>query len=276
MMPHYKGRKIQEIIKDEEVVGHIYGFNLKPLKYDDEKELEQYISKIKEVIDVEYTSIYIEETLPLEVKKTIEDGLSIIHTDGKDIRIYNIPYIIEALIHKLKRDIIKEEILVLSNNKEECLKIIDPLSNEFSFISVFGLNEIDGEEVYEEILDNTGISVYLPQGNSISLRRYGLIINTVDHLSLTFKDIRKNAVIIDFSETKSFAGVNRYVIEDITIEISNLGFIDNPWINDEISSDLYRCLFKEEYRRFCRIFRDNSWITIDDFINQGNKIKGGY
>mgnify|MGYP000872848933 FL=1 len=275
-MPKYKGKKLQDIIIDEEIVGHIYGINLNPLNINSEKEIKEYIFNINEVIEDEYTSIYIEEEFPLAIIRKIEEDLSMNKLDGKSIRLFNIPYIIERLMLKMKRDILKEEILIISEIKEETLKIIDDLSNRFNFISVFGLNEMDEEDVYEEVLENAGISIYYPLGNDISLRKYKVIINTVDELLMNFKDIRKNAIIIDFSDSKPFKGSNRYVIEDISIDISDLGLVNCPWISKEISVSLYAYLFKGKYRLFCRVFNNGKLITIEDFINQGIKIKGGF
>lgn len=272
----YKGKKIQDIIKEDNVIGHIYGISLSQLDYSDEKSLDEYISKIKEVIDDEYNHIYIEESLPLNIKKIIADNLSINLANTKDIKLYNIPYIIEALKSKLKRDIIKEEILILSNDKEEVLWIIDSISSGFSFLSVLGLNDIDSEDVYEKVLDDIGISVYYPKADSVLLKRYGLIINTLDETSLNLKDVKNNTIIIDFSEGRPFVDTNRYVIEDIYLDISDLGLNDNPWIDKEVNSDLYKCLNNGDSKIFCRIYKKGDLFTIEDFVDQGFKIKGGY
>lgn len=214
--------------------------------------------------------------MPLSIKRIIADELSIRLPDSKDQKLYNIPYIVEALKAKLRRDIMKEELLILSNNKEEALWIIDIISSGFSFVSVLGLNDEDSEDVYEKILDGTGISVYFPKAESISLKRYGLLINTVDEASLNLRDIRNNTIIIDFSYGRPFVGVNRYVIDDVCMDINELGLNDNPWIGKEVNSDLYKCLNDSQYKRFCRIYRKGDLFTIEDFVNQSFKIKGGY
>lgn len=238
--------------------------------------MEQYISNIKEVLDDEYNYIYIEESLPVNIKRTIADNLSIRLSDGYDVRLYNIPYIIEALKSKWKSDTIKKEILILSNNKDEAIGVIDSISNEFSFISVLGLNDSDGEDVYEKVLDDTGISVYFPKENNISLKKYGFIINTLDYVLINLKGIKNKAIIIDFSKTKPFSSVNRYVIEDVSIDISEIGLIDNPWIGKEVSSDLFNCFSNRDYKSFSRIYKNDDLFTVEDFLNQGLKIKGGY
>lgn len=275
-MPKYKEKRIQEIKIENKILGHICGVNLKPLNYSDEKELEEYINKIRQVMEDEYKKIYIEEEIPIDIRKKIKKGLSMGETNFMDIRIYNIPYILEGLITSFKGEMTKEELLIISNNKDECLRIIDGVFNSFSFISVLGLNEGDGESLYEEVLEATGISVYLPHYNNISLRRYGLIINTLDNLSIDLTDIKKKAIIMDYSQVKPFAGINRYVIEDISLNIGDLGLDENPWIGNEIDSDLFTSLFKKERQKFCRIYKNDSLLTINDFINQEFKIKGDY
>ncbi|NLY46528.1 MAG: hypothetical protein GX053_11185 [Tissierella sp.] len=273
----YKGKMVYEIIKEDNVIGHIYGVNLSRLDYSDENDLNEYISRIKEIIDGdEYKYIYIEESLPLNIKKIIADNLSINLSDSKDIKMDNIPYIIEALKSKLKRDIIKEEILIISNNKDEVLWIIDSISDGLNFLSVLGLNDSDGEDVYERVLDDIGISIYFPKAKSITLKRYGLIINTIDDISINLKDIKNNTFIIDFSQARPFAGVNRYVIEDVSIDISDLAINDNLWIGKEVSSDLYKCLDDKDSRKFCRIYKSDNLFTMEDLVNQSFKIKGGY
>ncbi|MDR7870929.1 MAG: hypothetical protein RIN55_08735 [Tissierellaceae bacterium] len=275
VMPLYKANKIHDIIIEDNIIGHIYGINLKPLDFNNDENIEEYILNIKNVMDDEYGAIYIEEKLPLDVLEIIQSSLDVINQDDNDIRIFNIPFIIEALMLKMKRDIIKEEILIITNDKEEALKIIDLISNKFNFISVLGLNELDGESVYEEVLENTGISVYLPQSSMVSLRRYGLIINTLDNPSISLKGIRNNAIVIDFSSIKPFKGINKYVIEDLSFDLSDLGLNDNPWIDKEVKLNLYSCLFKGKNRRFCRVFNNGGLISIENFVNQGLKIKGG-
>lgn len=275
LTPEYRPKNLHDIIIEDKIVGHIYGINLKALNTSEGKSIEEYISKIEEVIEYDYSSIYIEEDLPLDIIKIIENRLNVDKSDCMDIRLFNISYIIDALMSNKKPDIIKEEILIISNKKEEVLKIIDSLSNKLSFISVLGLDDIDGENVYEEILHNIGISIYFPQSKNISLKRYWLIINTLDDLSMEAIDIKNKAIIIDFSSTKPFKGANRYVIEDLSIDIRDLGLVDNPWIGKEVDLNLYGSLFGNECRKFCRILNNGAYITIDNFANQGIKIKGG-
>lgn len=129
-------KRLQDIIIGNDVVGHIYGINLKPLNISNKEDIEEYIFNIKEFIELEYTSIYIEEELPLEVIKIVEDSLSISSSVDNDIRLYNIPHIIEALIPKIKRDICKEEILIISHKREKPLELlivyrIDLISSQF-------------------------------------------------------------------------------------------------------------------------------------------------
>ena len=275
LIPKYRPKNLHDIIIRDKIVGHIYGINLKALDVTDDKYIEEYISIIKDEIEDDYTSIYIEEDLPLNIIKIIEDRLGIDKADYMDMRLFNIPYIIEALMSNTKGDIMKEEILIISNKKGEVLNLIEALSNRFNFISVLGLADNDGEDVYENVLDSIGISIYFPEFKNISLKRYWLIINTLDNLSTNLRDIKKKSIIIDFSSRKPFKGTNPYVIEDLSIDIRGLGLVANPWIGEEIDLDLYGSLFDNEYRKFCRIFNNGVYITIDNFTNQGIKIKGG-
>lgn len=93
---------------------------------------------------------------------------------------------------------------------------------------------------------------------------------------LNYREVKYNAIIIDFSATKPFKGANRYVIEDISIDISDLGLVNNPWFSSEVGANLYNCLIKGEYRLFCRIINNGNLITIEDFVNKEHKIKGGF
>lgn len=276
-VPQYRGRKLHDIIMEEKVEGYIYGINLKPLDICSKDKVEEYISMINDVVEEEYTSIYIEEELSLETIRLIEDSLSISKSEYKDLLIYNIPYIIDEFKLKIKGDFYKEEILILSDKKEIVLKITDALSEKFSFISVLGLNDSDRENVYEVVFENTGISIYYPQGNNISLRRYGLIINILDEFTKNYKDIRNNAIILDFSDTKVLKGFNRYVIEGIGFDISDVNLVDNPWISNEVSDSVYSCMFKGERRIFSKVLNNDELITIEDFLDQGSiRIKGRF
>lgn len=276
MKTKYKAKKIGQILRSDYLVGHICGVNLQGLNYEDQEEMEDYISSIKDIIDDEYNYLYIEESLPLNIKRAIADSLSIDLCEGRDIRLYNISYIIKALKSQWKDDIIKKEILIVTSDKDEVLEIIYSICDEFSFISVLGLNNEDGEDVYEKVLDDLGISLYYPNRVNISLKRYGIIINLEDNALINLKEVKNKAIVMDFSEIKPFSKVNRYVIEDISIDISDLGLDDNPWIGKEIGSDLFKSLSEGSYKRFNRIYKNDELLTIVDFLNQGLKIKGGY
>lgn len=272
----YKARKIDQISRGDYVIGHVCGLNLQKLNYEDQEDMEAYISNIKDLIDDEYSYLYIEESLPLDIKRAIGDRLSIDLCEGREIRLYNIPYIIKALKSKWKDDIIKEEILIVSSDKDEVLKMIYSICDEFSFISVLALNDEDGQDVYEKVLDDLGISIYYPNRVNVSLKRYGLIINLEDDVFINLDQVKNKTIVIDFSERKPFSKVNRYVIEDISIDISDFDLDDNPWIGKEICSDLSKAFSKGSYKEFNRIYKDNELLTIIDFLNQSLKIKGGY
>lgn len=261
--------------KDQLYIGDVFGVNLIPLDTKDEDGLNKYIEIIKDIMHEEYTSLYIEESLSPELRENILDNLSIKGNRGKAIRIYNIPFIIGDIILEFGSKPM-EEVLIISNNVDEIINIIYSVADMFRFVSVMGLNSTEGETVYEEILDNIGISVYLVPREEVSFRRYGIIINTLEEDLTHSKDIGKNIIIMDFSEKKPFKGINKYVIEDLSVDISHLELVDNPWIDKEIDSNLYDCLFQKGYNKFCRIIKDDTPFTINEFINQGLKIKGGY
>lgn len=224
----------------------------------------------------EFTWIYIEEDLPWKIRKKIEKELSLKGPEGMDIRLYNISYIVEDLVEKFRRNLREEEVLIISEDRSLCLKLIDEISSEFRFISVLGLDEQEGENLYEEVLESTGISVYLPQGKNISLNRYGLVINVLNKTIIDVDKINNRTIILDFGGRKLFEKANRYVIGDISLEIKGLGLAENPWISEEINSSLYECLFHGECRKYKRIYKGESLLTMDEFINQNPIIKGGY
>lgn len=269
---NFLARKLSDIYKDGSAMGHIFGINLRPLN--DEEDLRSYIESIKRLRDVDYNKIYIEEELPFECKKEIADSLEVRLADGNNLFKENLPYLIAGIIKYIKRDIKKNEVLLMCNTKDEALELISAIADFFSFISVWGLNQGDGEALHEEVLTDIGISIYLPQQDNFSLKKYGFIINTLNHLPLNIIDVKSSSVIVDLSRDKPLRKQNNLVIEDLYFDISPFELDSNGWIGGHVSSALYACIYGDKPNNFSLVSSNGKIESLENILHQGLKLKG--
>src|SRR5699024_1305609 len=96
---------------------------------------------------------------------------------GLDIKLYNIPLILKEISRIQKKDIGKEEVLIISSDRDNIIKTIDSISNVFNFISLIGLDKDEEDELCSEILKTRGLSIFQPKNLEKNLNRYNIIIN---------------------------------------------------------------------------------------------------
>lgn len=278
-IPTFKTRILDSISMDHEAIGYIAGINLKSIDYKDEEMLKRYILNILKIKDKNYKEIFIEELeyFNVEIKEEIEKTISMKFPTGKKIKLYNLPIIIEDMARKANKDLLKEEVLIISDNRKEAVELICLLGNIFNFISLLGIVEEEKEEVYREILDSTGISIFQPINIENSLNQYGIIINLSDNLFFDPKEITRKAIVFDFSRYKPFSVLdNNSIIYDINIKVEGLAIGEGLVVRENISSSLYEGLFGKSLRRYCQVVTKYNNLYIDEYINQIIKIKGEF
>ena len=276
LLPRYRPKVIDMIVKDDNIVGKIVGNNLKPVNLQDIKELNLFIEGIIKIKSDEDTNLYIQDidNIPLHILDIIQDRTGLTFSSGDNSRMLNIPSIIKEVCRCLGRDNNSTDTLLISDNKVKLVDTIKLLSDTINFFTVVGIDASIKEQVYDEVLDLTGISIFQPKSIDKIIKNYGIIINYIDDLKLEMKDIRNQAVIIDFSNEKPFKILEGTKKEIIYIEDINFKYeINNDFIGNYISPDLLVGFGEGDKNIFSQIKTNNDFYIISDFIKSQIKVR---
>lgn len=268
------------MIVNEMVVAYIVGLNLKTIDYYNTEELRGYVENILKIEKDYHKSIYIEEINfnYSDIKEFIEENTSLNFPDGKEIRYYNIPIIAKDIFEAIEKDISKQEILLIVDNKKDALELINIVKDTFKFISLIGIYGNEAKELSEELLEEYGISIFQPLNLKASLKDYDVIINNSEEKFDYLKEIRKRTIIFDFSKDKVFKDLEKgFVIHDIKLNIKGEYDIGNDhWVDNIISSNLYKGLFRTDLEEYYKISigRKMKDYYVGEYIDENIKIKG--
>lgn len=276
-IPSYKPKIIDSIIKDEILLGDVAGIVTRPIDYTNESQLEKYIKNINNIKTKNHTKIYIEDynKIPIKTMDKIinETELNLIY--GDTTRILNIPNIIKEIHKYLKQDYYSKDTLIICSDICKLKSTLDALSDDIRFFTVVGVDSSKKEEIYEEILDSTGISIFQPSNLEKVIKNYGIIINFNDIIEFDVNSIRNESLILDFSRLKPFAVINKakksILIDEIKVDMKLDSY---KWIERRVTPDLSEALGQKEDIKFRQIGTKNNFYYIKDYIYDEIKIKG--
>lgn len=278
LLPKYRPKIIDTISKENIILGKVSGINIKPIDFSDKVQLERYIQNILKIKAEEDTNLYIEdcESFSSDIIDYIEKNTELNFSSGDNIRILNIPDIIQEVHKLLNQDYNGRDTLVICSNRNTLLYTLNILSEYIKFITVVGIDRTIKEEVYEEILELTGISIFQPNNLEKVIKNYGIIINFNDVLDFNINGIRNEALILDFSKIKPFKGLNNkkknIVIEEINFESG----LDNKWLDKRVTPGLLESLNQDNNKTFRQILTKNHFYFIKDFISKEIKWRGRF
>lgn len=252
------------------------GISTYPLGDLKESKLEYLVNIILDEITPDYNKIYFEDINGLNKEQVdyILESTGLFTPSGKDIRIFNLPYIISQLYDTLGKSINSNDTLIISKDREIHLDLILLLMNKISFFTCLGLHSSLREEVYDEIFKSTGVSIFQPIHIDKIIKNYGIIINFSEDLEFELRKIRNHALVIDFSKNKPFKKLefskkDVILIEDIRLEINGL----NNWIDGYTSPELFEALGVDR-SIFSHIYSNNDFYRVNDFVNRLSKKSG--
>lgn len=281
ILPKYRPRAIDNITKGETVIGRILGINLKPIDLSVDSYFDEYVNKILNLKSEEDNLLYIEglENIDTKILKEIELRTSMTIPTGEKIWLYNLPILLKQLLKHLNENSFGDEVLIICGDKEKTLELIKILPEDLRFISIIGKKEDVLEEIYETILDETGISLFQPSNIENTIKNYNVIINLSDDVIGDFKSIRRKAIIFDLSNTKSLSEiVEEYkyniIINSISISIKDTDILKNNWVGERVSPRVFELLMADKFKEFHKIQWKNQDYTIKEIINSEIKIKG--
>lgn len=278
ILPKYKGKILESIVVNGEKIGNVLGLNLKEIDYSNEEILKEYIREIIDIKEDNYKTIYIEEvdSQDIKIKELIERETNLKFATGNEIKYYNIPLIIEDIFKFIKKDILKQEVLLIVDNKKDAIGIIKNIKDMFNFISLIGLYGSESKEIYKEVLEKYGISIYQPLEIRKSIGAYDLIINSSQEDRSYLKGI-KRTIIFDFNRLGIKKDVQRnLIINDIKFNIKDHNMEENIWIGNIISSESYESIFPSRMERYYKVSvgEKGNYYNIEEYIDESIRIKG--
>lgn len=277
IFPKYKPNILDNIIKEDTKLGKIVGINLKPIDLNDRHNLKEFIKSIKKIPLTEFTNLYMEEgdTLRKETQEYLQEELDLQIFSGEETRIRNINYLLRKIYNLLKEKIDEKEILILCDNKDLTKKVIREIAKDMRYIAAFGCDEEANEEIYDYILEETGLSVFYPNNIQRIIENYNIIINLMKDIELDFSRIKRNTILFEFSNNNNFTKNRKlFPIEDIGFSLKELNIKDEKWLDAKIKSNLYESLIGIENNNIKYLFGRNQCYTIKDYVNSYLKVKG--
>lgn len=268
---------VDEIVKDGEILAKVAGVNLKRIEISDEAQMRKFIQGIEKIKPDDADKIFIEEfeNKPIEIIRNIEEETGLKFSLGRNTKISNIYNLINEIYNTLNVDNNSTDTLIITDDKELLMDVIADLQDYINFFSVIGMDVNIRDEVYDQVLTHSGISIFQPESIGKILSNYGTIINFNDRLDIDVNRIRNNAVILDFSQNKSFKVLeknkkNVIYIEDIgfKMEINNIG------TDGIISSALWEALGMDEKNKCSHIYTRGGYYTISEFVENKHIKKG--
>ena len=253
------------------------GINIKPIDFDDNDDLNKYIEGIKEVLNEEIGGVYLEgqEKLNYNVLKTIEDNTNVKVFYGENIRIKYLPFILKEIYEILNDNLQEKEILILDSDIERIKKTIKTLSRHVAYITVAGLSEQNQNDLYNYILEETGISVFFSNNIERIAGNYNVIINFIDNMDYIINKLKKHSLVFDFSRGENEKLVNRPpLIKDFYFTLNN--YEHKEFLTSkEISSSLFEALSLKQFNSIL-LYAENELYSTRRFAENFLRIKGRF
>lgn len=276
-IPKIKPRVIHYIKENEIEDVVIAGINIKPIDFNNKGDLNKFLEGIKGVLTEEVTGIYIEgqERLNISVLRYIEENINVKVFYGEDIKIKYLPFVMKKIYEVLKDNLEEKEVLILDDNIDRIKKTIKLISKYVAYITVMGLKEQEQNELYNYVLEETGISLFYPNNIERIAGNYSITINFIDNVDYLFSKLKKPSLVFDFSCGEHERLKNRPpLIKDFYFILDTLK--EKLIINPQISSSLFEALYLTQYDGDILLYVEGEFYTIRSYIDNFLKIRGRF
>lgn len=187
--------------------------------------------------------------------KIIEEKTKLKIINGEKVMAEVIPIVLKELFLEIGEKSTGFEVLLIANDKEYIRPLLKELSKIIRFITVYAEDHKKIEKVKEEILLETGLSIYCTKNIDKTLRNYYIIINLNNNIRLSVDKLKDKCIIFNFTNKYNISKEIRLknkdciVINDFLFRNNNLFFQDESIIKlkDEIPSRLYE--FNNQFRK---------------------------
>lgn len=235
--------------KQDQVLGKVGGIFLSDINLDKDLLLKNLIDGIEMLRDKTMDSLIIEDLNFLDSKdiELIENKTRLKVLDGRDVLIQSLPGILDNIYTILGKSLQGEEVLIISDEEMEGKKTIELLYDKVQFITLIGEDEENIKNVWEYILQKTGLSIFNSKNIEKILKNYAIIINFKDEIFIDTSKIKRDSLIFDFSRAKKFSNSRgRFVvIEDLMFEVKNMNIKENIWIDKLVPSYIYEYVYNK-------------------------------
>ncbi len=192
----------------------------------------------------------------------METNLKIL--DGMNAIIYFFPIVLEEYIRE-------KEIVIFNGDKEITKEFILSLSKKVKSITLIEENEDIVEEIYNFVLEKTGLSIFHSKNINRILKNYPIIINFNNNTKIHGNQIRKEALIFDFSLKKGLKAyledTRKGIIEDFIFKTESLDIVESNWIAIQVNSSIYEYFNNFKIGDFQGLLVNGEVYSPKDFIN---------
>lgn len=277
LIPKLKPKIIDTIEIEDKIVGKIAGINLKDIDLQNKDDINEYLKSIKSIIDSDFNNLYIEgqEEMGEELIKYIGKELHLSIDTGYSNKIRYLPEMIVNIFKVLKEEPSQKELLIVGEDSKTIKQFAVNISNQFKFISIYGVDEDD--DVYDFILENTGVSAFFPTDLNKVIKNYSVIINLSDYIfdSSYYEKTKRSTIVFDFGNTnKQFS-----TIQDFGYKIKNLKMKQTPYLSKVINSSLcesFKSEVEHDYIVPKSIISGGKAYGIEEYIKLFIKFKGKF
>lgn len=266
MIPKYKPQILDEIYLNEKKIGVVLGINLKAMDFNKEEEINSFIMNIQKINKERISTIYIEgcDKFSKDIIDKIESTLDVKFASGNKIRTHNFKNFLKGLPSLLNNELSRNDLLILSSDKNKLIDIIKSLPQGLNCIANLGIKE---DNLYEDILNETGVSIYEPYKIDKAIKNFHIIINYSEEVLFDISKIKSRAIILDFSKGKPLEPVrklnkNIIYIDDFIYHSK----LNSKWIDSSIDSRLYETIYPDRVERFHQIYADGSSWFLEEYM----------
>ncbi|WP_207753502.1 hypothetical protein [Sporosalibacterium faouarense] len=245
-------------LKDQkEPCGYGLGISLMDKKKIDGDSINRIISGIKTIEENNINRILFDEYYILEkdMIKEIEGEYNLSIPNGREVLLKLLYEAISKVSKEANINTNEKEVLIIGKDNEATRKIILDLAKESKYISLIGNNEEYMNQIHNEALIETGLSIHMITSMNNSLGGYDFIINFDENPNIRVSDIMKKTIVFDISTNKDLSYRIRQKRRDVLV-ISDFILRNSKQINcsnsefqlkEELSSNFYLGLGKEIY-----------------------------
>lgn len=276
-LPKFKPIIIEKIKARDVVIGEIGAINLKSIDFNKEDDLNNFIKSIEEIKNENCERIFIEgyENLDIKVLNKLKRDVKLFTESGEFNRLTDFTFAIKKIFSILNEDLKNKEVLILCNDFEKTKNMIKQVAKEISFITVYGLDEEVGEELYQFILEEIGLSIFNAKNYHNIIENYNIIINYLDELNLEKLNTKQNSIIFDFTTNKG----KSQAIKDYGYDLKDMNIKKSKWLNSVVDTGMIEFVLGESIDNIKPkyvITADNNYYIFEEYIDLFIKIKGKF